>query len=204
MRAVQTRVAGRLGVDASQVHASTSQKILLSVLTADTLDDLSIDVDQADLTVGGESLSLRSLHGGATGLSHVREPDELTAGTLEASAVMSWADASTVSGMSLSWGGGGTIQAVTTADVLGSVVPATLTATPAVAADGTITLQGAQVSIAGTDLPDALAQAVLDDVQDRLALPGLPGGLDYSGLEAAQDGVTVAVSGQGVTLSRLF
>lgn len=204
MRTVQSRVATQLGVDPSAVHASTSQWILLPVFTSGTLDDLSLDIDGADVTVQGEELSLQSVHGDFTGLSHVRSADELTVGALEASAVMGWDDVSTASGMSVSGGADGTIQADTTVEVLGAEVPVTVTAVPTVAVGGAITLTEAQVSVATVDLPDTLVQAVLANTQDRLVLPDLPGGLGYSGLEAAADGIRVAVSGQDVRLSTLF
>ena len=204
MRTVQSRVAGQLGVDPSTVHASTSQWVLLSVFTSGTLDDLSLDIDRAPVTVQGSDLSLQSVHGDFTDLSHVQSADELTAGTLEASAVMSWDDVSTASGMSVSGGTGGTIQAETTVEVLGAEVPVTVTAVPTVAPGGAITLTDAQVSVATVDLPDTLVQAVLANTQDRLVLPDLPGGLGYSGLEATADGIEVAVSGQDVRLSTLF
>ena len=204
MRAVQSRVAAQLGVDPSMVHASTSQWILVSVLTSGTLDDLSLDIDRANVSVQGQQLTLQAVHGDFADLSHVRSADELTAGVLDASAVMSWDDVSTASGMSVSAGEGGTIQATTSVEIFGAEVPVTVTAVPTVASSGTVTLADAQVSVATVDLPDTLVQAVLADAQDRLILPELPGGLGYAGLEATGDGMRVTVSGQDVTLSTLF
>ena len=95
-------------------------------------------------------------------------------------------------------------EATTTVSAVGAQLPVTITsASPAVAADGTVTLTGAGVRVADSDLPDALAQPVLAEVQDRLRMPEPPEGLGYSGLEIVQDGMRVALSGQDVTISRL-
>ena len=204
MRSVQSRVAARLGEDPSRVHVASSQRILLPVLTSGTLDDLSVDVDEFGLTVRGQDVTLRSARAELTDLTHVREPDALTAGSLRASAVMGWDAIASATGLTVSRSGDGTVEATTTVSAVGAQLPVTITsASPAVAADGTVTLTGAGVRVADSDLPDALAQPVLAEVQDRLRLPEPPEGLGYSGLEIVQDGMRVALSGQDVTTSRL-
>ena len=108
MRSVQSRVAARLGEDPSRVHVASSQRILLSVLTSGTLDDLSVDVDELGLTVRGEDVTLHSARAELTDLTRVREPDALTAGSLRVSAVMGWDAIASATGLTVSRSGDST------------------------------------------------------------------------------------------------
>lgn len=204
MHTIQSRVADQLGTYAESVHVSSSQRILLSVLTEDTLKDLHIAVDEADLTLQGKKVPLSQIQADLTGLSQVRASDQTTVSTLELSGVVSWGDIYQLSNLSMSAESDETVKVTTKESILGVETQVIVVARPTITDEGTVKLADAHVSVAGVDLPDEVTEMALSAAQG-FTLPSLPAGLRYSGLEISGDtGMKISVSGENVQLSQLF
>ena len=81
-------------------------------------------------------------------------------------------------------------------------VDAVITGTPRLNADEqTMTLSDAKISVAGVNLPDFTAQALLAALLKPIPLKGLPLGLTVTGISAAEDGVHLAVVAENQTIS---
>ncbi len=94
---------------------------------------------------------------------------------------------------------GAGLRVETTVAVLGQDFP--------VAATGELTLAGQEVLLSasnvggfGAELPDAVTSAVLSLLDIRFALPALPFGLVYTGIEVVDDGMRVVAEGANIVL----
>ena len=77
-----------------------------------------------------------------------------------------------------------------------------ITGTPRLnAKEQTITLSDARISVAGVNLPDFTAQALLAALLRPIPLKGIPLGLTASRITAAEDGVHVDLVGDNLTVA---
>ena len=102
----------------------------------------------------------------------------------------------------LTYGGEGRVQIVHKTTVFGREVDAVITGAPRLDADGqTMTLSDAKISVAGVNLPDFTAQALLAALLKPIPLKSMPIGLTVLSIEAAEDGLHLSLVGDNQTIS---
>jgi hypothetical protein len=85
---------------------------------------------------------------------------------------------------------------------MGLPVTARVVGRPAVdIARQTLTLAQPQLSVAGVQVPEGTAQALLSSVAKPAPLRGVPFGLKVTGVTAQQDGLAAGLTGGPVTFS---
>ena len=120
----------------------------------------------------------------------------------EGTGLIDYTKLSSLTNAPLRYGSEGRVEIVVKTTVVGREVEAVITGAPRLNADEqTMTLSDAKISVAGVNLPDFTAQALLAALLKPIPLKGLPLGLTVTGITAAEDGVHVALMGENQTIS---
>ena len=120
----------------------------------------------------------------------------------EGTGLIDYTKLSSLTNAPLRYGGEGRVEIVVKTTVVGREVEAVITGAPRLNADEqTMTLSDAKISVAGVNLPDFTAQALLAALLKPIPLKGLPLGLTVTGITAAEDGVHVALMAENQTIS---
>lgn len=139
-------------------------------------------------------------------LTDVTSPDwfqTMTADRVEGTALMKYADLGSLSSVPLTYAGGGRLQVEQSTSFFGTSVMALVTGTPRLDVGAqTITLADPKVSIAGRELPDAVATALLAAVLKPIPVTGLPFGLTLSSVSAEDDGLHLGLEGDRIEFRR--
>lgn len=108
-----------------------------------------------------------------------------------------------LAGVPLTYVGDGRIQVIMNGAVAGQQMEAKVTGVPMLnARDQTITLGEPKISVAGVQLPDFTAGALLRALYKPIAITGVPFGLRITALRAKDDGIQADVSGDNLPISR--
>jgi len=106
-------------------------------------------------------------------------------------------------GVPLTYVGDGRVEIVTTTTLFGRDVSARITGQPRLnVSSQTVSLADPQISVAGVDLPDFTAQALLRAVLKPIPIGGLPLGLTVIGIDSRDDGVHATVVGDNLPITR--
>jgi len=120
----------------------------------------------------------------------------------EGTGLVDYTKLSSLTNAPLRYGSEGRVEIVVKTTVVGREVEAVITGAPRLNADEqTMTLSDAKISVAGVNLPDFTAQALLAALLKPIPLKGLPLGLTVTGITAAEDGVHVALMAENQTIS---
>jgi hypothetical protein len=120
----------------------------------------------------------------------------------EGTALLLYPELSSLTNAPLTYGGEGRVEIVVKTTIVRREVDAVITGAPRLNADEqTMTLSDAKISVAGVNLPDFTAQALLAALFKPIPLKGLPLGLTVTGISAAEDGVHLAVVAENQTIS---
>jgi LmeA-like phospholipid-binding len=120
----------------------------------------------------------------------------------EGPALLDYAKLSSLARAPLSYGSEGRVQIVVKTTIFRREVDAVITGTPRLDADEqTMTLSDAKISVAGVNLPDFTAQTLLAALLRPIPLKGMPLGLTVLSIEAAEDGLHLALAGDNQTIS---
>lgn len=120
----------------------------------------------------------------------------------EGTGLIDYTKLSSLTNAPLRYGSEGRVEIVVKTTVVGREVEAVITGAPRLNADEqTMTLSDAKISVAGVNLPDFTAQALLAALLKPIPLKGLPLGLTVTGITAAEDGVHVALMAENQTIS---
>lgn len=126
-----------------------------------------------------------------------------TAGTLDGSATMDYANAKSLSKQPIEYANDGRVSISVHTTLITVPVTAKLTGRPLVnAADQTVTLADPEVNVGGVDVPSSTTQALLTTVLRPIPITGIPYGLRVTDLTAQPDGLDASVTGQNVQFSR--
>lgn len=126
----------------------------------------------------------------------------MTISHAEGTSLLDYAKLSSLAGAPLSYGSEGRVELVAKTNVFGREVEAVITGTPRLnAKEQTITLSDARISVAGVNLPDFTAQALLAALLRPIPLKGIPLGLTASRIAAAEDGMHVDLVGDNLTIA---
>ena len=115
---------------------------------------------------------------------------------------MDYARLSSLAGAPLAYGGQGRLEIAVNTTVVRREVEAVITGLPRLnAKDQTMTLSDAKIAVAGVNLPDFTAQALLAAVLKPIPLKGMPLGMTVTKIVAAEDGLQVDLVGDNQTIS---
>jgi hypothetical protein len=119
----------------------------------------------------------------------------------EGTALIDYAKLSSVAGAPLTYGGDGRVEIVVKTTVVRREVEAVISGSPRLnAKEQTMTLSNARIAVAGVNLPDFTAQALLAALLKPISLKGMPLGLTVTQIVAAGDGVHVDLAGDNLTV----
>jgi hypothetical protein len=127
--------------------------------------------------------------------------ETMTASHIEGTGLIDYAALERVAMVPVSYAGDGRIRVETTATLFGAKVVAQITGSPRLErGQQAITLADPTIKVAGVDLPDFTATALLRTVVKPIPLRGLPLRLAVTSISAEADGLRVGVAGDDVPL----
>jgi hypothetical protein len=125
-----------------------------------------------------------------------------TAGRADGTVTLDYATAKELTGLQLSYAREGRVEVTVDTRLLSMPVKATIIGRPDIdPAEQTLTLGDPEISVAGVDVPDTTARALLDTLLQPVPLTGVPYGLRVSEITAEPDGLVAEVAGQNITFS---
>jgi hypothetical protein len=102
----------------------------------------------------------------------------------------------------MTYGSDGRVELVMKTTVLGRDVEAVVSGTPRLnAKEQTMTLSDAKISVAGVNLPEFTAQALLAALLKPISLKGMPLGMTVTRITAAEEGVHLDLVGDNLAVS---
>jgi LmeA-like phospholipid-binding len=114
---------------------------------------------------------------------------------------LDYARLSSLAGAPLAYGGDGRVEIAVNTTVVGREVEAVISGLPRLnAKDQTMTLSDAKIAVAGVNLPDFAAQALLAAALRPIPLKGMPLGLTVTKIMAAEDGLHLGLVGEEKTI----
>jgi LmeA-like phospholipid-binding len=120
----------------------------------------------------------------------------------EGTALLDYAKLSSLAGDPMTYSTDGRVELVMKTTVLGRKVEAVVSGTPRLdAKEQTMTLSDAKISVAGVNLPEFTAQALLAAVLRPIPLKGMPLGMTVTRITAAEDGVHLDLVGDNLAVS---
>jgi hypothetical protein len=125
----------------------------------------------------------------------------MTVAHTEGTGRLDYARLSSLAGAPLAYGGGGRVEIAVNTTVVGREVEAVISGLPRLnAKDQTMTLSDAKIAVAGVNLPDFAAQALLAAALRPIPLKGMPLGLTVTKIMAAEDGLQLGLVGEEKTI----
>jgi len=124
----------------------------------------------------------------------------MTASHVDGSAVVDYSALHEASNIPVSYAGDGRIRIETTTTLFGARVVAQITGVPRLDRSQAITLGDPTITVAGVELPDFTAQAMLRTVLKPIPVTGLPLGLTLSSVAAEPSDIRFGVVGDNVPL----
>ena len=108
-----------------------------------------------------------------------------------------------LAGIPLTYVGDGRVEITTTTTVLGQNVNARIAGRPRLnVVDQTVTLADPQITVAGVNLPEFTAQALLRAVLKPIPIGGLPMGLTVISIDPRDDGIRADLVGDNLPITR--
>lgn len=123
--------------------------------------------------------------------------------TADGTAMLSYPELSRALGVAVGYAGGGRVQASSSVEVLGKTVTGTASAAVGVAGGDELTFGSVRVGVpqAGVSVPQQVIDQFSSVFANKLSLRGLPFHLQIQQLTATADGVRIAATARGLTLS---
>jgi len=201
---VQSELAAQLGTGASGKGSLTVKLTgwpFSQFLITNRLSGMRLTGSDVTLSHSGKRVVLQTVDADLSKISNPLHPDNAVIGTLDATGLLSWAEASTELGVTMTGGQGDRLVVNRTITLSGTTVPILISVVPGVDATGErLTLSDPQASFGGVELPASLLQPVATAVADQTHLPSVKG-IAYRSLTATSQGLQLAVHGVDVALS---
>lgn len=125
------------------------------------------------------------------------------AAAVSGTGTIDYASAKQLTGYTLGYAAEGRVKVTTQTQLGGVPVTADIVGEPVVnAADQTLTLGDPELTVAGVDVPDTTAKALLGTMLKPAPISGIPYGLKVSAITATPDGLQAAVTGSDITFTR--
>ena len=129
--------------------------------------------------------------------------DTMTVSHAEGTARIDYDVLQALAGIPLTYVGDGRVEITTTTTVLGQNVDARITGTPRLnVGDQTVTLADPQITVAGVNLPEFTAQALLRAVLKPIPIGDLPMGLTVIAIDPRDDGIQMDLVGDNMLIER--
>ncbi|MFG1670245.1 DUF2993 domain-containing protein [Streptomyces sp. Y7] len=188
----------------------------LTQVASGSLDDVEVGIKDYEATAGAEGTSIRiaDLNANMKGVEFSGDYSSATAASATGTASVSYAEllkaakseptqvapGVTANVVGLSDGGNGKIKVAVEATVLGTKLPNPVYVLSSVTAQGdTVRVKADTLpDFGGADIAENRARAITDFQQQ---IDGLPGGIQLDSVQAAKDGVEIAVKGSNVRLA---
>jgi hypothetical protein len=158
-----------------------------------------------NLTVGSSNRQVRlaELHARLHDVKTIDRFSGATAQTADGTAVLSYRDLSQALGVTVSYAGGGRVQASSSAKILNQTITGTASADVGVAGGDELTFSSIRVGVpqVGISVPEQLTRQFSSVFENKLSLRGLPFHLRIQQLVATEDGVRIAATARDLTLS---
>ena len=184
------------------VHVTIHDNLVLLALARNTFDHVSGSADQLQLNGQGQKLTVTDVTFEAYGISEVLGQAPISVSSLTAKAVVSYAEITRISGVTMKSGGGGRVVVDQKIDILGAAMTVAISAVPGVdSATGKLTLTDPQADVGGVPIPQAILSPLLNKLTEKVALPSAPG-MRYEKLTAGPDGFTVNLAGSNLLFPR--
>jgi LmeA-like phospholipid-binding len=120
----------------------------------------------------------------------------------EGTALLDYATLSALAGAPTTFASDGRVEHVIKTTVLGRDVEAVISGTPRLdAKDQTMTLSDAKISVAGVNLPEFTAQALLAALLNPIPLKGMPLGMTVTRITVAEDGAHLDLVGDNLAVT---
>ena len=127
----------------------------------------------------------------------------MTVAHAEGTARIDYSALQTLAQAPLTYVGNGRVQIVTTATVLGREVKAQITGAPRLdVEDQTISLTDPDITVAGVNLPDFTADALLRALLKPIPITGVPLDLRLTSIDPQDSGIHAVVVGDSIPLTR--
>lgn len=156
--------------------------------------DVPIRSGSTQLTITRLDVQLRDVHVN-------RSFTEARSTSSSATALITYADLSSLLHAKVAYAGGGRVRAAGSVDVAGVAVDGSATAGVAVAGQ-TLHFTDVRVDVGGVTVPDALTNYLDQLLAAPVPLSGLPFGVRVTGVAAGASGVTIALTAPGLTFHR--
>jgi hypothetical protein len=124
----------------------------------------------------------------------------MTASHIDGSAIVEYSALQEASSIPVSYAGDGRIRIETTTTLFGARVVAQVTGVPRLDRSQAITLGDPTITVAGVELPDFTAEAMLRTVLKPIPITGLPLGLTLSSVAAEPSAMRFGLVGDNVPL----
>jgi hypothetical protein len=124
----------------------------------------------------------------------------MTASHIDGSAIVEYSALQEASSIPVSYAGDGRIRIETTTTLFGARVVAQVTGVPRLDRSQAITLDDPTITVAGVELPDFTAEAMLRTVLKPIPITGLPLGLTLSSVAAEPSAMRFGLVGDNVPL----
>lgn len=168
------------------------------------LESGEFSLQDATLQFADQPVHVRSAQVNLAGLEPMRDSAHATAETLDGSVVIAWDTLSEITGIELASAGDGRVKAGATITSFWTDMDIEVTAElELVDSTGQLNLIDPEANIAGVEVPDRILQGAVDSLHDRLVLPALPAGLEYTGVSVSDDGAGATVHGSDVQIEEL-
>ncbi|HSU34841.1 MAG TPA: DUF2993 domain-containing protein [Propionibacteriaceae bacterium] len=129
--------------------------------------------------------------------------DTMTVSHAEGTARIDYSVLQALAGIPLTYVGDGRVEITTTTTVLGQDVNARITGKPRLnVGDQTVTLADPQITVAGVNLPEFTAQALLRAVLKPIPIGDLPIGLTVIAIDPRDDGIHAELVGDNLLIDR--
>ncbi len=203
---VQTALANQLGTSPSGAGSITVKLTgwpFTQFLITKRLAGMQLSGSDITVSHSGKEVTLQSAVADLSRISNPLHPDQAVIGTLDATGVLSWAEASRQLGITMTGGQGDRLVIERSLNLSGTPVTISISVVPGVDAAGQkLTLSDPRASLGGVDLPASLLQPVAAAVAGEAHLPSVRG-ISYRSLTATTAGLQLVVHGVDVSVSSI-
>jgi LmeA-like phospholipid-binding len=128
--------------------------------------------------------------------------ETMTIGHAEGTALLDYATFSALAGAPMTFANNGRVELVIKTTVLGRDVEAVISGTPRLdTKEQSMTLSDAKISVAGVNLPEFSAQALLAALLNPIPLKGMPLGMTVTRITVAEDGAHLDLVGDNLAVT---
>lgn len=173
----------------------------LAQVARNKASDVQVTLPAGSADVGGHHVTFTTLDVDATSISPVTDPNQAVAGYVDASTRLGYSSVSRAIGVTMVPAGGNRVRVTDDLQLFGSSVHLVLTGVPTVQ-QGQLVFTSPVASVDGSQLDQTRSALAASAVSGLVKLP-TRAGMAISGLAADEQGITVRMSGDDVSVAAL-